>query len=328
MELKNEELLENVLDTLPMFCRDFFVSLRMERKSSRTILSYAYDIRKFINYMAECTDMPINEVGDLEKLSAKDIEYYIASLAGTTSDCGTYRKLCCLHSFYGYYHRHGDISNNPSLLAGKIKVREKNIIYLEPNEISKLLDAVESGKGLTKVEQYYHSFTHYRDLAIFSVFLGTGIRVSELVGLDITDVDFESYSLKVTRKGGNEDIVYFCDEVADALLDYIELERMSYKPVESAENALFLSRKHNRITVRAVELLVRKYTASVTPLKKITPHKLRSSFGTNLYVETGDIYAVADALGHKDVNTTRAHYASYSDERRNRTMRNVVLREK
>lgn len=326
LELKNEELLENVLDTLPTFCRDFFVALKMERKSSRTLLSYAYDIRSFIKYINECADINIENVADLEKITARDIEYYIASLSGTTSDCGTYRKLCCIHSFYGYYYRHGDISSNPSVLVNKIKVREKNIIYLEPNEVSALLDAVESGESLAGKEKSYHTRTRYRDLAIISLFVGTGMRVSELVGLDINDVDFESYSLKITRKGGNEAIIYFCDEVAEALLDYLELERNSYKPDEESKDALFLSLKHNRITIRAVENMVKKYSVGVTPLKKISPHKLRSSFGTNLYAETGDIYAVANALGHKDVNVTKKHYASISEQRREQVFRNISLR--
>ena len=328
LELKNEEILEKILDSIPFFCRDFFVALKMERKSSRTLVSYAYDIRTFINYMNDCADIRINDVKDLEKLSARDIEYYIASLSGTTSDCGTYRKLCCLHSFFGYFYRHGDISSNPSVLVNKIKVREKNIIYLEADEMSKLLDAVESGSLLAGKEKSYHSKTKYRDLAIITLFLGTGMRVSELVGLDTDDIDFESYSLKITRKGGNEAIIYFCDEVSEALQDYIELERGSYNPSEESENALFLSLKHNRITVRAVENLVKKYTISVTPFKKITPHKLRSSFGTNLYTETSDIYAVAEALGHKDVNTTKKHYASFSEKRKESVFRNVTLREK
>lgn len=326
MELKNEEILEKILDTLPFFCRDFFVALKMERKSSRTLVSYAYDVRSFVNYMKDCTDIKVELVTDLERISARDIEYYIASLSGTTSDCGTYRKLCCLHSFFGYYYRHGDISSDPSVLVNKIKVREKNIVYLEADEMAKLLDAVESGDSLVGKEKSYHSRTRYRDFAIISLFLGTGMRVSELVGLDIDDIDFESYSLKITRKGGNEAIIYFCDEVSEALQDYIELERNSYKPTEESEKALFLSLKHNRITVRAIENLVKKYAISATPLKKITPHKLRSSFGTNLYTETSDVYAVAEALGHKDVNTTKKHYANFSEKRKETIFRNISLR--
>ena len=92
-------------------------------------------------------------------------------------------------------------------------------------------------------------------------------------------------------------------------------------------NAFFLSLQNKRITVRAVENLVKKYAKNVTTIKKITPHKLRSTFGTNLYQETGDIYLVADVLGHKDVNTTRKHYAAMKDEHKRKAAKAVKLRE-
>ena len=98
-------------------------------------------------------------------------------------------------------------------------------------------------------------------------------------------------------------------------------------PAEGHENALFLSLQNKRISVRAVEKLVKKYSSLVTNLKKITAHKLRSTYGTSLYRETGDIYLVADVLGHKDVNTTRKHYAAIEEERRRKAANAVKLRE-
>ena len=152
----------------------------------------------------------------------------------------------------------------------------------------------------------FHNKTKVRDLALLTLLLGTGIRVSECGGLNIEDVDFDNLGIKIRRKGGYEDIVYFGEEVEEALQSYLE-ERSHVVPVSGHENALFLSIQNRRITVRAVENLVKKYTSLVTSLKKITPHKLRSTYGTTLYQETGDIYLVADVLGHKDVNTTRKH---------------------
>ena len=153
--------------------------------------------------------------------------------------------------------------------------------------------------------------------------MGTGIRVSECVGLDVTDIDFNTNGIRVIRKGGSEMIVYFGDEVEKALKDYINGSRKLVNPQEGHENALFYSTQRRRIGVKAVENLVKKYSRQVTPLKKITPHKLRSTYGTTLYQETGDIYLVADVLGHKDVNTTRKHYAA-QDESRRRSAANVV----
>jgi integrase/recombinase XerC len=152
--------------------------------------------------------------------------------------------------------------------------------------------------------------------------LGTGIRVSECVGLDVNDVDFDNDRIKVVRKGGAESFVYFGDEVREALLSYLE-ERKDLNPEPGHENALFISSKNKRLCVRSVELLVKKYSQTVTTVNHITPHKLRSTYGTSLYQETQDIYLVADVLGHKDVNTTRKHYAELVDENR-RKARNVV----
>lgn len=155
-----------------------------------------------------------------------------------------------------------------------------------------------------------------------TLLLGTGLRVSECVGLNITDIDFGVDGLRVHRKGGKEVIVYFGEEVEQALREYLR-ERKEIVTAEGDEDALFLSMQRKRINVRSVENLVKKYAKTVTPLKKITPHKLRSTYGTNLYHETNDIYLVADVLGHSDVNTTKKHYAAQADERR-RSARNAV----
>lgn len=207
------------------------------------------------------------------------------------------------------------------------KLHEKNIVRLDVDEVAILLDEVESGEKLTKRQQAYHEKTKVRDLAILTLMLGTGIRVSECVGLDMDDVDFKNNGIKIHRKGGKEVIVYFGEEVCEALLNYME-ERENITPVEGHANALFLSMQNKRISVRSVENLVKKYSKLVTNLKNITPHKLRSTYGTNLYRETGDIYLVADVLGHKDVNTTKKHYAALEDERRRTAAKYVRLREK
>ena len=160
-----------------------------------------------------------------------------------------------------------------------------------------------------------------------TLFLGTGIRVSECVGLNIEDVDLKNNGIKILRKGGNEVVVYFSDEVLEALLPYLE-ERKNIEAAPGHSNALFLSMQKKRMSVRSVEKLVKKYARTVTTMKNITPHKLRSTYGTNLYNETGDIYLVADVLGHKDVNTTKKHYASLEDNRRRMAAKAVILREK
>lgn len=328
-----------VLETLPSFCRTYFRGVE-EYTSSRTRLAYAYDIRLFFEFLHEknpiCAKLEVVDypLSILDELTRIDIEEYLEYMTLyqkdgkdiTNDERGKARKLAALRSFYNYFYQNEMITKNPAALVPLPKQHEKEIIRLEPNEVAILLDQVEDGTKLTKKELEYHKKTKIRDVALLTLLLGTGIRVSECVGLDMSDVNFDVGGIKVRRKGGYEAIVYFGEEVETALLDYLE-QRELIIPAEGHEDALFLSLQNRRIAVRSVENLVKKYTSRVTPLKKITPHKLRSTYGTTLYQETGDIYLVADVLGHKDVNTTRKHYAAQADERRRRAAKYVRLRE-
>ncbi len=239
---------------------------------------------------------------------------------------GIMRKISSLKSFYNYFYRTEKLKNNPAALVQLPKLHEKDIIRLDADEVAMLLDEVENGDSLTAKQRVFHDKTQVRDLALLTLLLGTGIRVSECVGLDISDVDFKNDGIHVHRKGGKEATVYFGDEVEEALLGYME-QRKQMTAAEGHENALFLSLQMKRMSVRSVENLVKKYAKIVTPLKKITPHKLRSTYGTSLYQETGDIYLVADVLGHTDVNTTKKHYAAQDDSRRREARDKVRLRE-
>lgn len=331
--------LRNILDTLPPFCKQFFLGIE-DYTSTRTRLAYAYDIRLFFEFLHEqnsyCNKIDITQfpITILDKLTRMDIEEYLQYLSYyvkdgheyTNDERGKSRKLASLRSFYNYFFENEIIKNNPAVLVPMPKLHEKNIIRLEPNEVATLLNQVENGDKLTPKEKEYHKKTKLRDIAMLTLLLGTGIRVSECVGLNLEDVDFESDGIKIKRKGGNESIIYFGDEVEKALLDYLD-ERKHILPLEGHESALFLSLQKRRISVRSVENLVKKYASRVTTLKKITPHKLRSTYGTSLYKETGDIYLVADVLGHKDVNTTRKHYAAIDEERRKIAANKVKLRE-
>ena len=338
---KNNVLkLREVLTTLPEFCKTFFRGIEAYT-STRTRLAYAYDIRLFFEFLHEknavCSKMEIEQypLSLLDQITRLDIEEYMEYLSLyqkdgheiTNDERGRARKLSSLRSFYRYFFQNELIETNPAALVPLPKRHEKEIIRLEPNEVAILLDQVEAGDKLSKSQLKYHEKTKLRDVALLTLLLGTGIRVSECVGIDIDDIDFDTNGIRIHRKGGYNTVVYFPEEVRTALLDYLE-DRKTIIPVEGNENAFFLSLQNKRISVRAVENLVKKYARNVTTLKKITPHKLRSTFGTNLYKESGDIYLVADVLGHKDVNTTRKHYAAQDDENRRRAAKMVTLREK
>lgn len=335
VNIDNATRLRALLETLPKFCKDFFRGIE-PTTSSRTRIAYAYDLRVFFDFLLNnnpsLKSTPITEwkVDILDQLKAIDIEEYLEYLAYYKSEDkerintenGKKRKLVSLRSFYKYYYKKEMILTNPASLISVPKLHDKEIVRLEIDEVAKLLDEVENAENMTKVQQKYHEKTKVRDLALMTLLLGTGIRVSECVGLDINDVDFDNNGIKIRRKGGYEVVVYFGDEVREALLDYLG-ERKHQIPAEGHTNALFLSMQMKRLNVRSVENLVKKYSSVVTKLKKITPHKLRSTYGTSLYRETGDIYLVADVLGHKDVNTTKKHYAAIEDSRR-RSAANIV----
>ena len=339
-DVENTLRLRDVLKTLPPFCKDFFRAIE-PRTTTKTRISYAYDIRIFFQFLLEQNpafrDWSIDAftVDVLDQITAVDLEEYEEYLkvyqAGdkteTNGERGLKRKMSSLRSFYAYYFKREMIHTNPTVLVDVPKIHQKSIIRLEADEVALLLDYIEhGGDDLTGQKKVYYEKNKDRDLALVTLLLGTGVRVSECVGLDIEDVDFKNNGIKVTRKGRNQMVVYFGPEVEKALKNYLEV-RKNIIPVEGHEHALFYSTQRKRIGVQAVENLVKKYARQVTTTKKITPHKLRSTYGTALYQETGDIYLVADVLGHKDVNTTKKHYAALDDSRRRQAATAVKLRE-
>lgn len=344
LKIKETELLREVQADLPPFLREFFRGIA-QTTSTKTRLAYAYDLRVFFRYLYEEHDklggMETRhlEVDALDQITSEDIEcyleylsYYVApdqnqpqqQTAHHNDEKGKARKLASVRSMYKYFYKKGKIKANPATIVDTPKIHEKKIVRLDVNEMANLLDAVESGSNLTNLQKARHEKTKKRDLALITLLLGTGMRVSECVGINRKDLDFQNYAVKVLRKGGNEVMLYFGKEVAEALSDYLE-ERNQVVTKEENDDALFLSSQGKRISVRAVQNLVKKYAHGVTA-KNITPHKLRSTYGTNLYQETGDIYLVADTLGHADVNTTRKHYAEIEENRRKRAASFIKLR--
>lgn len=342
MKVRDTQLLREVLQDLPPFLAQFFRSIA-QTTSAKTRLNYAYDLRVFFRYLYEehrtLGGIPAKEMKaeDLNQITTEDIDefmeylsYYINPQAHTkrteyhNDERGKARKLASVRSMFKYFYKKGAVTANPAAIVDTPKIHEKTITRLDVDEVANLLDAVESGQNLTKGQQARHEKTKKRDLALMMLMLGTGMRVSECVGINRKDLDFQNNAVKVLRKGGNEVLLYFGDEVREALLDYLE-ERNKMVPKEEDEDALFLSSQNRRLGVRAVQNLVKKYASGVT-LKHITPHKLRSTYGTNLYLETGDIYLVADALGHADVNTTTKHYAKMEEDHRRKAASYIKLR--
>ena len=334
--------IREIIRELPQACSDFIRSIAV----TTGIINCKYMDSCFFTFLhterVAFADKPVRllDDADLEKLTRNDITAYteyltyylkdtdddsVPNKAFVNHDLSIKRKLCSIRSFYDYLFKNQRISSNVTELVPLPKIHEKPIIRLSRDEMSRILSVSQTGEALSKGQQKFQKITAKRDFAMLSLFLGTGIRVSECVGIDLNDLDMENNAFLVTRKGGNQVVLYFPPEVADALGEYLD-ERMQIEPLPGHENALFLSLQRKRITQRAVQNLVKKYAAVAAPLKqKISPHKLRSTYATNLYQETSDIYLVADVLGHTSVDTTRKHYADMTDARRRMAARHVHL---
>lgn len=332
-DLNNMEKIGSYLSDLPLYCYDFFTGMELST-SSLTRLNYAMDLAIFYDYLSRYIfNKKKEEITfiDLDKLEAKDIESYLSYLSYYVVDDKVYRntengkarKLASVRSFFKYLFNHDLISKNVVSKVPTPKLHTKGIVRLENDEVERLLDAVQAPTTFTERQKNYNKNTKIRDNAMMTLFLGTGIRVSELVGLNVEDFDFSQNAFKVTRKGGNQTILYYPNEVKYALEEWLTIRETL--PIDKEEKALFLSLQNKRICTRAVENIVKKFAYESSPLKKITPHKLRSTFGTNLYRETNDIYIVADVLGHKDVNTTKKHYAAISDDLRRNVAKKVKI---
>ena len=333
----NLEKIRAIRRELPEAVSEFIVGIET-RTTPLTRLNYCFDLKIFFTYLINenryFRDKAITDIDieDIATITSSDIELFMEYLSHYVIDGKTYnnslktkaRKLASLRSFFKYLYNKDKL---PCDVASKVptpKLHDKPIIRLDTDEVYDLLDVVDTGTMLTDKQNAFHNKTRLRDVAILTLFLGTGIRISELVGINIDDIYFDKNSFKITRKGGNQSILYFSDEIKTSLLAYYE-ERINDPTISDSEQAFFLSLQKKRISVRAVENLVKKYAKIVSPLKPITPHKLRSTYGTNLYQCTKDIYVVAEVLGHKDVNTTKKHYAAISEDIKKEASTKVVL---
>ena len=342
---KNIIKIREICSELPDFTTRFFLGIQL-KTTPLTRLNYAYDLRIFFDYLSKIkfkNKIAANEItmSDIELLTSTDIEMFLDYISSyefqdKSYSCGEKaksRKLSTLRTFFKFFYRKNELSSDIAAKVDMPKLHDQSIIRLDIDEIVKILDTAEDGLNMSDKQRQFNKITSKRDVAILTLFLGTGIRISELVGIDVKDIDFDSNAFTVTRKGGNRQMLYFSEEVAEALKAYLtwrenEINMSSDVGIKMQNNpALFLSLQGKRISVRSVELLVKKYSRIINPLKKITPHKLRSTFGTQLYHETQDIYMVADVLGHKDINTTKKHYAAMSEDIRKQAAKKIKLRD-
>ncbi len=335
---KNDELsvkYEELKKELPGFAITWLNTKIDLTLSSR--LAYTRDILRYLNYVLDAFDdidarntreLTLSDIADDEHDAAHNRfnDDFFNAYVNYLQECsdGNYktnkplsinRKLIPIRAIYLYYCNRGDIRFNPMANYRRFKEAEsRNIIHLSVDEVRELVDAIANAEGtnMSAHQRAYMEKTRKRDLAIIMLFLGTGIRVSELAGADISHLDLRTNSLSVVRKGEHGDKVYFNDNVAAIIKEYIETERAAVK-ANTDEDPLFYSLQGKRISVAALEDLVKKYTKNVST-ENITPHKLRATYGTSLYMATGDLGLVQDALGHSSPTTTKKFYVNSREE--------------
>ena len=332
LQLSLDKKVRTIVNELPDFMSKFFKDLKTKGMSERTRLEYAYDMKRFMAFVscqAGFKDINLNacKASDiLDVLTFDDIQEYLDTLNThihidkngnakevLNSPSSKARKISSLRSLYKFYFRIGEINHNLSDLMDLPKIPDNNIVVMDKEQVSRILNAVSDTTNMSNGEIIRHNKIIKRDYAIMMLFFGTGIRVSELVGIDLDDIDFYNASLIITRKGGDQDEVYFPSIVEETITDYVNSDRDNL--LNGADSpALFISMQHKRMTVRSVQLMIKGYATKAGLNMKVTPHALRRTFGTNLYEETNDIYLVADALHHSSVETTRKHYANMSKE--------------
>lgn len=331
--IKLDTQANNTIDELPGFTKLFFNHMKTLGQSQRTRVQYAYDLKRFFDFLesqAGFKDMDLKTATAsdiMDKLTIQDIQEYIDTLEYYTvinnegkeekriaSPSSKARRISSLRSFYKYYFKIGEIKNNLADIMDIPKIPDKQISVLDKDQVARMIAAVKDTDGMTEAALNKKLKTLKRDYAIVMLFFGTGLRVSELVGINVNDIDFYEASILVTRKGGDQDQVFFGPEVEEALRDYYEHDRALLLGDKTSETAFFISTKHNRISVRSVEEMIQNYARKAGLNTKVTPHALRRSFGTYLYDATGDIYLVADALHHSSVETTKKHYARMSKD--------------
>ena len=201
--------------------------------------------------------------------------------------------------------------------ASKVKIPDSDeVIYLTIEEQVQFIDSIYDGAGLTGKQIAHHNKVRDRDVALVLLLLDTGMRISELHNSNIRDVDFKTCAIRIIRKGGKTQTLYFSDETKERLLYYLQQRNAICKYNE--KSPLFSSTDDKRLSIQAIESLFKKYQRAIFPGRKISPHKMRSSFAMAFYGETTDILALQKKLGHKTLAATNI-YAKASNEQMKET---------
>lgn len=279
------------------YIEKFLIYLDVERNASeRTIVNYRIDLHGFKGFVGDI---------EIEKIDYPYIRGYIAHLKKSNRSKRTIaRKLSSIRSFFKFLCKDGYLKNNPTLTLARFKLDKTLPSLLSIEEVNRLVELPDGG------------FAGLRDRAILETLYSTGIRVSELTGLSLDDIDFIGGSIRVKGKGKKERLIPIGECALSRIEKYLKERQRNFK--YEKEGALFLNRFGKRLTSRGVERILKKYINIAGFKKNISPHTLRHCFATHLLDRGADLRSVQELLGHSSLSTTQI-YTHLTAERLKKT---------
>jgi integrase/recombinase XerC len=276
----------------------FLQHLRLNRNvSAHTVRAYDSDLSQFLAHAAAAAGVARSELAAAQ-LDRSAIRDFIADLHRRgRSRASTARKLAAIRTFLRYLRREGAIADDPGALVATPKREVRMPAHLSEREMDGLLAAPAADDALSR-----------RDRAILELFYASGLRLGELVGVDLTDIDLSSRRVRVLGKGGKQRIVPFNQSAAKAIRAYLaDREALAAATPSRRSAPLFVNYRGGRLTVRSVDRIVRRYAAAGTTRSGISPHALRHSFATHLLQRGADLRAIQELLGHARLSTTQRY---------------------
>jgi len=270
---------------------DFLSSER--NYSKHTLKAYLADINEFGLVLKEM-NLISHENGDIDFLNMDEtpVRVFISKLYKKNKKVSISRKIASVRTFFEFLIRRGEMKSNSAKLVPSPKGEKRLPTFLTVDEVVKLVEAPGS-------DNVYES----RDRAILELLYSCGLRVSELVGINLNDLDLESMSVKVLGKGNKERLVPLGSKASSAIKIYL-IQRLDLKP---KEDYLFVNSRGGRLTTRSIDRIIKKYAAISGIPKNISPHVLRHTFATHLLGGGADLRAIQEMLGHKSLSTTQRY---------------------
>ena len=312
---------------LPPFCRLYF-DYSESKMSAKTLSVRSFTLKSFFKFIIENIDEFKHlstvdfSLGYVKQIKTEHIEMFKQNFIDNGLKLSVANNnVSTVRAFFKFYVDKRYVSFNPAQGVPHDKRKRLPIVKLSEQEATAFLQAISHDKREENNVHMINDWIVKRDKTIMILFLGTGIRISELIGLNTHDVDFANSQFTVTLKGGKSGTIYMNDYVKEHLQKYFD-----YKKFNHEQNApLFASQTHDRICTVTLTDIIKKYAKWAGINKKVTSHTLRKTFGCNIYNATGDIFMTAKLLNHVDVATTTKHYVDIDEDKKRDALQKLKM---